>query len=40
MLETHYLGSGRAIRSILRGTCISIIAIAIYATFVSGSRMM
>ncbi|KQN46602.1 permease [Serratia sp. Leaf50] len=31
VLETHYLGSGRSARPISCGTCISIVAIALYA---------
>lgn len=38
VLETHYLGSGRSARMISCGTCISIIAIVIYAILISGLR--
>lgn len=38
VLETHYLGSGRSARPISCGTCISIIAIAIYVALILGGR--
>ena len=40
VLETHYLGSGRSARPITCGTCISIVAIAVYAAVVIGGRMI
>ncbi|ROR11204.1 permease [Erwinia sp. JUb26] len=40
VLETHYLGTGRSAKAISCGTCISIVAIAIYAAAIVLSRMM
>jgi len=40
VLETHYLGSGRSARAISCGTCISIIAIALYAFVIMASRLI
>lgn len=38
VLETHYLGTGESAKLITCGTCISIIAISLYAAFVLGFR--
>lgn len=40
VLETHYLGTGRSARSISCGTCISIVAIAIYAAVIVIARSL
>ena len=38
VLETHYLGTGTSAKSITCGTCVSIIAISIYAAVIMGFR--
>lgn len=38
VLETHYLGTGESARSITCGTCVSIIAISLYAAVILGNR--
>ena len=40
VLETHYLGTGRSARIITCGTCISIIAIGLFAAAIAISRTM
>jgi len=38
VLETHYLGTGESARPITCGTCVSIIAISLYAAVILGYR--
>jgi predicted permease len=38
VLETHYLGTGKSARPITCGTCVSIIAISLYAAVILGIR--
>jgi len=38
VLETHYLGTGTSAKSITCGTCVSIVAISIYAAVIMGFR--
>ncbi len=38
VLETHYLGTGKSARPITCGTCVSIIAISLYAAVIIGFR--
>ncbi|HHD7482060.1 TPA: permease [Klebsiella oxytoca] len=38
VLETHYLGTGESARPITCGTCVSIIAISLYAAVILGVR--
>ncbi|WP_182057412.1 permease [Pantoea sp. ME81] len=40
VLETHYLGTGNSARAISCGTCISIVAIALYSAAVLGGRAL
>lgn len=40
VLETHYLGTGRSASMITCGTCISLVAIALYSLAIIGARLL